>query len=442
MASDPRINALFADAMTRHKAGHLLEAEAAYGAILSILPGHVLVTHNLGVIAAAKGQIDTAIHLFDEVIVREPAYALGHYNRAAALQTLGKVQEAIKGFTRVCALEPGHYDAHRALGFLWLAEGERGRSLDHFARTYELRRGDDLQDPEARSLTHSTRAKLQHDAEQFLFLTNGRHDRVRFDSLARAYSAVAAGFPEEPVRLSDQQLEMLGGEYNTAIAIGDAPELPGGAVNRRADADSLTQSFLNASPGVVYFDELLTPRAFESLRRYLLESTVWHDFGHISGFVAAYIEDGLACPLILQIADELRRLFPGLLAVHPLSQAWAFKGLHPDSAVDIHADDAAISVNFWLTPTEGSLNQDQGGLVVYRTPPPRDWPIVEYREDKKRIAAFLEQNAARTLTVPYRANRAVMFESRLFHHSDRPYFSATYENHRINMTLLFGRHRS
>ena len=45
---------------------------------------------------------------------------------------LGHVPEAIKGFSRVCALEPEHYEAHRALGFLWLARGERGRSLDHF----------------------------------------------------------------------------------------------------------------------------------------------------------------------------------------------------------------------------------------------------------------------------------------------------------------------
>src|SRR5580700_6755339 len=109
-ASAP-IKALFADAAAQHKAGHLLEAEAAYGAILSISPGHVLVTHNLGVIAAAKGKFDTAIHLFDEVISREPAYAPAHYNRAAALQALGQMREAIKGFTRVCVLEPGHYDA-------------------------------------------------------------------------------------------------------------------------------------------------------------------------------------------------------------------------------------------------------------------------------------------------------------------------------------------
>ena len=440
MATD-NIRALLVDAVGKHNAGQLAEAEAAYSAILAISPGHVHVTHNLGVIAAAKGQYDAAIRLFDEAIARETGYALAHHNRAAALQSLGKAREAIQGFTRVCALEPGHYQAHRALAFLWLAEGERGRALDHFARTYELRRGDDRQDPDDRSLTYATRGKLQHDAEQFLFLAEKRRDRDRFGRLARAYDAAADDFPAEPTRLSDAQLALLGGDYNTAITICDAPEVAGGAVNQRADANDLTRRFLDAPPGVVCFDELLKPRALELLRRYLLESTLWHDFGHIGGFLASYLEDGLACPLILQIADELRGTFPDLLAEHPLSQAWAFKGLNACSAVGAHADDAAISLNFWITPTEGNLNRDRGGLMVCRARPPRDWAVRGYLEDRERIVTFLEQNAAESLIVPYRENRAVLFESRLFHQSDRPDFSPNYCNHRINVTMLFGRHR-
>jgi len=52
----------------------------------------------------------------------------------------------------------------------------------------------------------------------------------------------------------------------------------------------------------------------------------------------------------------------------------------------------------------------------------------------------LEQQADNTLLVPYRENRAVLFESRLFHYSDAPNFDKSYENHRINLTMLFGRH--
>ena len=171
----------------------------------------------------------------------------------------------------------------------------------------------------------------------------------------------------------------------------------------------------------------------------MLESTIWHDFSHIDSFVASYLEDGLACPLILQIADELRGTFPDLLARHPLSQAWAFKGLQSSSAVDVHADDAAISVNFWITPTESNLNPERGGLAICRTRPPRDWQVRGYEADQERIVAFLEQNDGDMLIVPYRENRAVLFESRLFHQSDAPSFLPTYENDRINLTFLYGR---
>ena len=121
-------------------------------------------------------------------------------------------------------------------------------------------------------------------------------------------------------------------------------------MSARPDRDALVARYRERPSGAIYFDDLLTPRALATLQRYLLESTIWHDFSHIGGFVASYLEDGLACPLLLQIADELRATFPELLGPHPLTQAWAFKGLEAEAAVDVHADDAAVSVNFWVTP--------------------------------------------------------------------------------------------
>ena len=104
---------------------------------------------------------------------------------------LGETQEAIKAFGRAAQLEPQHYEAHRALGFLWLSQGERGRALDHLARTYELRRGDDRTTIALKSLTTATRHKLEHDAEQFLYLSQRTRDRLRFELLARSYRAIA-----------------------------------------------------------------------------------------------------------------------------------------------------------------------------------------------------------------------------------------------------------
>jgi hypothetical protein len=324
------------------------------------------------------------------------------------------------------------------LGFLWLAQGERGRALDHFARTYELRRGDDRTTIALKSLTTATRDKLDHDAEQFLYLSQRTRQRRRFEQLARSYRSVADRMPDDSVAtLSEVEIEMLGEDYNTPIHLRAAPEIADGAVNARADLAALTTQF--EGQGAVAVDDLLTPQALDALRRFLLESTIWHDFSHIDGFVASYLEDGLACPLLLQIADELRRALPDILGPHPLSQAWAFKGLRTQSSVDIHADDAAVSINFWVTPAEANLEPAHGGLVVALTPPPDDWKIRDYNADHERIVTFLGKNARNSLVVPYRPNRAALFRSRLFHHSDRPKFAPGYENHRINLTLLYGR---
>jgi hypothetical protein len=62
-----------------------------------------------------------------------------------------------------------------------------------------------------------------------------------------------------------------------------------------------------------------------------------------------------------------------------------------------------------------------------------------YDVDIAAIAAFLDRHAGDSLIVPYRENRAVLFESRLFHRSGVTNFATGYQNHRINLTLLFGR---
>jgi Flp pilus assembly protein TadD len=428
--------ALVAGAMAHFQAGRMAEAESAYRAALAIVPGDPAVTHNLGVTVAARGDHRAAVGCFEAALKADPGYVSAHYNRGVGLIALGETQEAIKSFARAAALEPQHHEAHRTLGFLRLAQGERGRALDHFARTYELRRGDDRTAIALKSLTTASRDKLEHDAEQFLYLSQRTRQRLRFELLARCYRSVAAQIPNGVTALSDAQIETLGGDYNTPIHLREAPEIGGGAVNTRSDAAALTAQF--AAQGAVTVDDLLTPQTLASLRRFLLESTIWHDFSHIDGFVASYLEDGLACPLLLQIADEMRRAFPDILGGHPLSQAWAFKGLRPQAAIDAHADDAAVSVNFWVTPDEANLDPAHGGLVVALAPPPDDWRIEDYDADRERIVTFLEKNAGNRLVVPYRQNRAVLFRARLFHYSDRPEFAPDYENHRINLTLLYG----
>lgn len=434
--AQPPFNILIAEAVGHHQAGRLAEAEAAYRSALAHAPAHPAILHNLGLLEIARGDRRAAIGWFDQVIAAHPGYFPAHLSRAGALEELGMADAALASLVAVVENEPDHYEAHRRLGFLYLARHERDRAMDHWARTYELRRGSDAP-PLAEPPGGVTLAKLRHDIEQFRHLAAERPRDPRFPALARAYETAAKSLAGATTPLAADKLELLGDDFNRAIYAADAAEIAEGAVSARPDAGSILERV--AEDGVAWFDDLLTPPALERLRRYLLQSTIWHDYSHIDGFVASYLQEGLACPLLLQIVDEIRARFAPLLAEHPLTQAWAFKGLQAQSAVDAHADDAAYSINFWITPDEANLDPRTGGLSVCRAEPPKDWKIKNYAADRAQVAAFLNEHREDMTQISYKANRAVLFRSRLFHHTAPPTFDSAYEHHRINITLLFGR---
>lgn len=399
-----------------HAEGRLGEAETAYRSLLRSRPDDPRIWHNLGVLRAEAGDPSDALACFDRALVLEPGYATAHFNRANALFALRRTHEARDAYMRVVALDPDSYEAHRRLGFLWQAAGRRGRALDHFARTLELRRGEDR----AGARRRATRGKLAHDAAQLRHIAE--NSRQPFERLARAYDSVAETLGDGAVDLDARQLDALFGTYNTPHHMVDAPETSGPAVDPGIDEEGVAAAF--ARRGAAWFDGLLTPPALARLRKHLLESTIWFDFAHIDGFLAAYLEDGLASPLLLQIADEVRAAFPAIVGDHPLSQAWAFKGLAPDLPIELHSDDAEVSLNFWLTPDSANRNPGRAGMIIH--------------PDRRKSGCKQEIRDKNGIVVPYRQNRAVLFKSPLRHGSDAPKFAAGYENLRINVTMLFG----
>ena len=107
---------------------------------------------------------------------------------------------------------------------------------------------------------------------------------------------------------------------------------------------------------------------------------------------------GLPVLCLLQIAEELRLRFPGIFKDHFLAQAWAFKYDSELQGLNMHADAAAVNVNFWLTPDEANLDSNSGGLVVWDKEAPDEWDFKAYNNDssKEKIRDFLERNHART----------------------------------------------
>ena len=191
---------------------------------------------------------------------------------------------------------------------------------------------------------------------------------------------------------------------------------------------------------MVAIDDLLTPEALEKLRRFCLGSNFWRAV-YEGGYLGAMPEHGFAAPLLAQIGEELRQVYPDIIGEHPLLHLWAFKYDSSLRGINVHADFAAVNVNFWITPDEANLDPESGGLIVWDKPAPAEWTFVQFNSPSagQNIRNFLAQSGAKSVTVPHRANRAVIFDSDLFHETDRIVFKEGYTNRRINITMLYGR---
>ena len=164
-------------------------------------------------------------------------------------------------------------------------------------------------------------------------------------------------------------------------------------------------------------DDFLTEPALDALWRYCQLSTFWFNFYYRNGYLGTSIEAGFTAPLLIQIGEALRTSMPALLAPHPLRKVWSFKkcDYSTPAAVGLHADFAAVNSNFWITPDSANLEPTGAGLEIW---------------DKEA--------GAQRIDVPYRRNRMIVFNSNLFHESGPVTFKPGYENHRINVTMLFG----
>ena len=70
------------------------------------------------------------------------------------------------------------------------------------------------------------------------------------------------------------------------------------------------------------------------------------------------------------------------------------------SGINIHADFAAVNVNFWITPDQANLDAESGGLIIWDVAAPLDWDFAKYNDNEAAIRSFLAQSGARAMTVP------------------------------------------
>ena len=430
-------------ALQNHNAGRLKQTKLICYQVLQNDPNQHMALHLLGMIEHQTGKLENAVASYHKVLNIKPDYAEAHNNLGVALQHLGKVKEAATSYENALAIRPDFTDALGNYGILHLALGHRQEALICFNKTLRLVRGPNPSNPNLESFCSISKAKMKHDIEQLQYLESLGIDVDRFKKLARIYLKLDQEIEWPPgdsmiIPLTTDQRKHVGSSYNRPIHLVETPEIPGYALNQNLDKESITQNYIGNPPGMAFFDNFLNPDALHALRRFLLESTIWYKFNYSAGYIGAMLVDGMACPLLFQIADELCEAFPDIFKDHKLNQLWAYKYDSKLTGINVHADSAAINVNFWITPDYANLNPNKGGLVIYKEEAPLDWNFDSYNRGHQEIRQFLAEHDSQKLVIPYAENRVVLFNSDLFHETDTFEFKPGYENRRINVTMLFG----
>ncbi len=419
------------------------EAVAVLRRAVGTSPQHFGLAVNLGVLLCQTGAAAEGLDWLRRAAALQPDAAVAHYNLANALKNEGRIAEAVDSYRAAIAREPRHEAAYTNLGNCLVILGQVEEAAAAHEKATELRHAPGVPSAGNDFLTRTSAGKLRHDIEQIEYFLKQGVIGAEFKTLLDDYRAALAALPTPApgrhiVDLPEPFVQRLAGTYNRLWHRFSAPALPGGALNPHLDRHAIEADYARNGPGITHVDDFLKPEALEALRRFCLQSTFWFQFKYARGYLGAFWELGFWCPLLAQVVDELPRALPGIFGAHKMRKCWAFKYDSRLAGIPMHADFAAVNVNFWITPDAANLDPDHGGLVVWDKEAPADWDFAAYNSNEAAMRDFLARNNARPVTVPHRQNRMVIFNSDLFHETDRITFADGYENRRINITLLYG----
>eukprot|EP00927_Polykrikos_kofoidii_P017752 TRINITY_DN18110_c0_g1_i1.p1 TRINITY_DN18110_c0_g1~~TRINITY_DN18110_c0_g1_i1.p1 ORF type:complete len:466 (+),score=54.72 TRINITY_DN18110_c0_g1_i1:90-1487(+) len=302
------------------------------------------------------------------------------------------------------------------------------------------------------------RLKLRHDAEQIEHLLSlGRLAEVPYRKITIVYKNILPKLPVEhaAVDVKPGISPLFDRSFNRLLYDWQPDRIPTGrsvfgkdfdgtAVQRRFRDSELPpeHSGCEAQNGVTYVDDVFSEEVIETLKRWCDESSMW--FASRGGYLAAFLQDAFNSPLIVQVAEELRRAFPEVLGPHQLMNMWGFKYANngsdfPIQGTAVHADVAAVNINIWITDDSANEDADGGGLLIYTKGAPKEWSFSDYNslDQVPRIREYLKDSVR--VVIPHKRNRLVMFNSNFFHETQVPRFKPGYKNRRINLTFLFGR---
>ena len=450
------------------------KAKDCYEKVIQIDPNSVDAFYNLGVVFVKLGDVQKAKYCYEKVIKIDSNHISALNNLANILLEFGDLQKVKDCFDKIIELDPNYINAHNNLGNYFEKLGEYQKALDCYKRAIEI-------DPnlvntyanianiyigglnnfeKAINTSNETLKKhhknskffnqsiplfrLKHDIQQANYLNSKDYKIKGIDEFIKVGDEILKRKENEGNLVMNKKILLNPNEINSLLPyfkenhIYKTKTISGSCINPNKNWLEVEEEYLNSHNQIMYIDDFLSDEALIELREFCLVSKVWNK-EYNNKYLGAFSNNGFISPIHLQIAIDLQKNLPKLFGPHRLGTFWGFKyDATLGKGINIHADFAIHNLNFWITPDEFNNNKNSGGLKVYDAPAPDHWTFQKYNRGKDKIYEFLKENNAKCTNVPYKFNRAVLFNSAYFHETDEIDFKDEYVGRRINNTYLFG----
>ncbi|MDD7887912.1 tetratricopeptide repeat protein [Flavivirga sp. 57AJ16] len=422
------------------------DAEEIAKKAISFFPSSVEFYHNLGIIRHVQGQLDVAAAYFEVCILLNPYFDPAIDNLANVRLTQNNLKGALRAALKLEKVVPGLSDNAFRIGTIYLRRGKYKKANDWFDRGLNARIPQRL----SRMLSYGTitAPRLKNDLEQIKYMKSQGILDPFYDEVIKQYERLLENSPQPKKKndwtedldqaLCSSDLLCIAPFYRRSLHIEPCDRVKDLAINPFNSKQKILDQWKQKKPySFVVIDDFLNPEALKSLQAYYLKSTIWHnDSQKGRNYIGAYKEMGLYTPLMEQIIEEFKEGYGDIVKDHPLRELWAYRNVTGDHAIGAHADFSAVNLNIWITPNKANYSPESGGLIIYRSICPDKWDFDDYNGDQTQIEDFI--SGAEKYIIPYKENRAIIFNAALFHASDSVDFGSNYEDWRVNTTFLFG----
>ena len=451
------------------------KAKVCYEKAIKIDPNHASALNNLGTAFRESGDNQKAKVCYEKAVVIDPNNIVFLFNLGFLNRELGEQKKAKYYYEKILEIDPNHAEVHNSLGVVYRTLHDEIKAKIHFEKALKLNpnsvnalrnttncyvSGLENFDMAINSSYKSLKIyhkdskfinqrislfQLKHDVQQAEYLISKNYKIEGIDDFQKIGGEILNRKEnEENENNSSKDILINKEEVTTLLPFYKSDHfykpktISGSCINPNKNWLDVEDEYFNSSNQIMYIDDFLSEEALIELREFCLVSKVWDKIYH-NKYLGAFSGEGFISPIHLQIAIDLKQKLPKLFGPHRIEKFWGFKyDSRLGKGINIHADFAVHNLNFWITPDEYNNNKNSGGLKVYDAPAPDHWTFQDYNNKKDKIYDFLKENNAKCVNVPYKFNRAVLFNSAYFHETDEIDFKDEYVGRRINNTYLFG----